>query len=224
MSPVLLLWAVGATVAAVVAYRGTPGRIRRRRLRHTAPCSIANFPHGGYERIVGRLELAPDHELIAPISGRRCAAYEVLVQGLDSRGDEHWDTIAYEMQAVPFIVKDETGRAHVDPARGKLLVTLDSHQRSGPLGRATPEAQEFLRRKGKTLSPWAPTIELRFREGVLEHDELVTVMGRGMVSVSDDAAELHTGGYRTPAGSRKLQIAAGPRRELLMSDDPTLVE
>ena len=161
--------------------------------------------------------------MIAPLSGRKCAAYEVLVQGLDSHSKEKWDTVAYELQAVPFVIEDATGKAHVDPARAKLLVTLDQHQFTGTTARMTPEAKAFLLRHGQGTSPWAPHRPLRFREGVLEPDEIVTALGPGRVSIDDDTEAPHTGGYRTPAGARKLEIAAGDRGELLISDDPSVV-
>ena len=214
---------MGATVATAVAYWYAPARANRRRLRDAALCPIANFPHGGTRRISGHLKLDEDNALIAPLSGRRCAAYEVLVQGLDSHSNEKWDTVAYEMQAVPFVIEDATGKAHVDPARAKLMVTLDRHQRSGAFERPSPQAEAFLRRHGRARSDWGVGRPLRFREGVLEHDELVTVLGRGTVSIDDDAETPHSGGYRTPAGARKLEISAQGRAELLISDDPGVV-
>ena len=219
----MLLWAVGATVATAVAYWYAPARANRRRLRHAKLCTIADFPHGGTKRIAGRLKLEGDYVLIAPISGRKCAAYEVLVQGLDSHSDEKWDTVAYEVQAVPFVIEDATGRAHIDPARAKLLVTLDQHQFSGTTNRLTPQAAAFLHRHGQGTSPWAARRPLRFREGVLEPNEMVTALGPGRVSIDGDVDSPHTGGYRTPAGARKLEIAAGDRGELLISDDPSVV-
>lgn len=219
----MLLWAVGATIATAVAYWYAPARAHRRRLRDAELCPIASFPHGGTRRIAGRLKLQGDYVLIAPISGRKCAAYEVLVQGLDSHSKEKWDTVAYEVQAVPFVIEDATGRAHIDPARAKLLVTLDQHQFSGTTKRMSPQAEAFLRRHGQGTSPWAVQRPLRFREGVLEPNELVTALGPGRVSIDDDIETPHTGGYRTPAGARKVEIAAGDRGQLLISDDPSVV-
>ncbi|MEM6989489.1 MAG: GIDE domain-containing protein [Myxococcota bacterium] len=224
MLPAALWWMVSAIVGSAAAYWFSPGRVHRRTLRDAKPCTIDSFPNGGYKRIVGRAVVEEQRQLIAPLSGRPCAAYEVLVQGLDAATDERWDTVAYEMQAVPFVIEDDGGRARVDPAWAKLLITLDRNRRSGGTDPATPAEVAFLARHGEHAKTLTFNRNLRYREGVLEHGELVSVLGRGTVSYEDGAGTRpHVGGYRAHAERvRRVDIAATQSEPLLITDDPTV--
>lgn len=195
----------------------------KRALRDAEHVPIARYPHGGIKKVIGVLSVEGEL-LTAPLSGRPCAAWEVIVQEQRSSGKStSWHTIICEVEAVPFILEDHTGRAHIDPSGAQLVVTADQHSRSGTFDDPTPEEHAFLDRHGEEGTGWVFNRTLRYREGVLEADELVAVLGQGTVSYDDAPERQHLGGYRSLAASKRLYIRAAGGHPLYISDDASVV-
>lgn len=123
-----------------------------------------------------------------------------------------------------FVLTDATGRAFIDPNGAKLVITEDSHTRSGTFDDATPREEAFLAAQGEKSEGWIFNRSLRYREGVLEPGEWVAVLGHGTVSYDDAPAPApHAGGYRQQAGPKKLEIRAAGQVQLYISDDVSVL-
>jgi len=206
-----------SALAAVWGWRAAKKRDIKEALRNAKIVQIGEYPNGARKRIVGELSLL-DEALIAPLSGRRCAAYIVEVDGIRSSAD-HIPTFADEMKCVSFVIRDQTGRALVHPEH--VRVALKDSTRSRPDDQ-TPAEEALLRRLAEdaTLSSG-----LRFREGVIEPGAIVAVLGHGVVSLDEaaDGPNEHRGGYREPAGQTKVTITGSSRAPVLISDDPSVL-
>lgn len=177
---------VAIAVMAVLTVAGQllwPSRIRRiGRALAAQPRARVQEAHGtvrltGSVRRVGQL-------LQAPLSGRPCVAYELLIyepvrtgQGLAS-----WYRLVEMRQAHPFVVADESGEARVDTSGPFLLALV--HDRAGATGGLSwypgkhRELGLFLESAGFVPSTWLGFWKpFRYAEGVLEEGELASVGG-----------------------------------------------
>jgi hypothetical protein len=208
-------------VMAMMATAGyfSPRNRAKRRARRTERALAArrrswiSEAHGPV-RVTGRIQR--DARLLeAPLSGRRCVAYELVVDEPSSAAPSLWERLLDVRQACPFLVEDDSGTARVDTA-GPGFVAL-VHDRVGVTSGAYPGDHRDLSRVLESwgllpmtrLGRWIP---LRYAEGVLEPGELVTVGGNG-------AREIDQGGdspsMRSPP--RRLVIRGSEAEPLLIS-------
>ncbi|MEZ4384100.1 MAG: GIDE domain-containing protein [Nannocystaceae bacterium] len=206
-------------LSAVTAWILTHDRPRKRALRDAGCVSVTDYPDGGVKRIVGELSLL-DEALTAPLSGRRCAAYEIVIE---APGQYSTHRVAHEIRSVPFVVRDETGQAVVRPEHAGVLITSDVRSTSSWSDDPTPEEEALLRRLASSYIGQTINSRLVYREGVLEPGEQVAVLGHGIRSCDDEVSETvtHDGGYRIPAGPTVLTIVGSPANPAFISDDPS---
>jgi hypothetical protein len=194
----------------------------RRRLRRATPAAIAAFPDAGYRRIRGELALA-DRHLEAPLSGRRCAAYEVVIEQR-APADNGWIVLDREVRVVPFTLTDASGRAVVESTGAYVAIVRDWHARCANLRDASAAHKALLARLHLTPGPDADALALRFSEGVLAPGEMVTVLGRGSTaSARETTATPHDGGYRAPAERVAVTLRDYHDAPLFISDDPRVL-
>jgi len=211
---VLLVVVVAALVALVRSLQPGPDPVL-----HGLPArrlvSIADFPEGRPARIVGRVVDGPC--LTAPLSGRACVFYEVVVEEYRSMGKLHsWHPIIQEADGVPFVLDDGTGLAHVDPDGAGLAVRRDSITESGTFDEPTQAELEFLARHGQQGKGVVFNRALRYREGALEIGETIAVAGVGVREPDPDGAARATG-YRDGPPTI-VHLASSPGMALLISD------
>lgn len=153
----------------------------RQKLRQAAHFPINQFPEGALGKIVGQVVYL-GQPLAAPLSGRQCTQYHVLVEERSQGQNITWNTMIETDARQDFIVQDATGEALVKMDRAQVLVIVDKCFQSGipPSNAATPQLEEFLAKHGhrstKVLGTNRP---LRYQEGVLERGKLVVVCGQG---------------------------------------------
>ena len=107
MEPALLVFtkvAVGVALAAPVAVRAWK---RRRATRAARPATIGEALEGVPVRVVGRIVEA-EATLQAPMTGRRCAGYHVLVE---ERASQQWEWRGERREGRELVIEDATGRA-----------------------------------------------------------------------------------------------------------------
>jgi hypothetical protein len=150
------------------------GRIRRK----VARLPLTSMPEvidGRRVKVAGTVELRHP-PLTAPLSGRPCAAWSVVLQEPDEGG---WRTLAQEWKAVEFVIVDDSGMsARVTEGRVEVVYELDVEVTSGWSQPPTLRLREILKRHGQELESFfgAPK-PYRAREGIIEHGERVTVVG-----------------------------------------------
>jgi hypothetical protein len=183
------------------------------------PCTPIGQIEGGAVRVTGRVSRVDDDLLVGPATGRRCLAFQITVEE-ESRGVPR--VVARLGQARPFWIEDGTGRALVDPGEHVVMalsteVAVDPHL-SELLDEPVPPASEpfrtFARAHGVPLTVLGLDRHLRFREGLIEEGETLTVHGHA-------SREVHARGE--PAGPRQpptviVLRAAGAAHPLVISD------
>jgi hypothetical protein len=204
-------------VLAVANYLLPSRRKRINRALASKPRALVRDAHGSV-RLIGRIRRSGDL-LRAPLSGRPCIAYEVLVDepGLVSkRGGAEWRRMVELREAQSFFVADESGEARIDTS-GPFLMSVD-YDRSGKTEGKYPgkhqDLASFLTSIDVVSTDWlGEWISFRYAEGVLEDGELVTVS-------ADSVLEVDSGGERAGPRSppQRLVLRGTEALPLLISD------
>jgi hypothetical protein len=180
----------------------------RWRTRGLAVTPLDRVGDGTRVKIRGRLD-AGAQPLVAPISGRTCAAWIVEVQEWPA-----WETIAVEQATQSFVLRDDSSRpALVRAARASVLVDKDaSFWPAQPTGamRALLRRHD-VREEGYFGSP----TPYRYCEGVLEPGETITVVGRARLEFDPSGVG---GSYREPPVHAVFDAA--PHAPLWILDGP----
>jgi hypothetical protein len=146
--------------------------------------TVADFPAEGAARVEGRVQLV-EPSLIAPLSGERCAYYELKVEGLGGPGGRQ----RRKAQGTDFLLADASGTAlvrlesaMVAPGSGTIgaLVAIDeAHCRQGTLAEIAAEQRDAALRLLGERAPDGELGEIRYRECVLAPDASVAVAAAG---------------------------------------------
>lgn len=177
----------------------------RRRHRSVPGWPIGEAPEGELARLTGEVR-ALEGALTAPLSGRPCVYYAVVILGAQER--------VMECKSVPFALDDRSGRAIIEPASGTVALTFDHRERVPTLRGPRPEMTALLGRHGiASRGPFGPR-PLRFIEGVVEIGRRVEVVGAGI----RDARGERPGeaGYRDPLPT-SLYVTSSERAPLSIS-------
>jgi hypothetical protein len=151
-------------------------RARINRAVASRPRALVHDAHGTV-RLTGRVRPIGDL-LRAPLTGRPCLAYEVVV---DQPGSGGWWRCVELREVSPFLVVDESGEARIDPS-GPFLMSLRYH-RTGDTGVLSkyPDMHEDLASLLSTRGVVSTTLFGRWRR--FRYGEAVLAEG-GTVSVS----------------------------------------
>lgn len=192
----------------------------RRALRSTERTLIVDAIEGTLVKISGRVKYAGE-PMEAPLSGRTCAVWEVVVEEHRSSGrSSHWRSIISDYEAQHFIIEDESGKALVKPVVPQLALEQDARYRSGTFMDAPPELERFLASRGHaSTGVFGFNKSMRYREGVLEEGERVAVYGVCRWELDPDPS---TGGVGYRDTPRRLVIESPSESRLLISDDPNV--
>lgn len=191
----------------------------RRKLKKAVDVKISDFLTGDIAKIVGHVEIAGD-ALIAPLSGRKCAYYHVLVEQLVSSGkSSYWKKLIEEEVSGTFVIRDGRYRAHID--RGSNLKTYliqDKEYSSGLGNNATERLENYLQANGTESENWLGfNKKLRYKEGVLEQGECMAVVGRGEWRFAREMSLRESFG-------KILVISSTDKEPVYLSDDPDVIE
>ena len=170
----------------------------RRMLRHIARQPIAELAEGSAAVVRGTAG-AVDEPLIAPVSGRPCIGYHLLVRDAASEF-----VIVDHARCGAFSIRDDTGTLHIH-CEGLELAVVQVPQYLGPP--LPPAIAALLPR------PWRG-VPVRWSEGVLL--ENMSVAACGVVHLAPAAGEL----YREARHS--LEFVASSTFPLVASPDPDL--
>ncbi len=191
--------------------------IVRRKLKKAPARKISNFADGEIAKIVGKVELI-SKPLIAPLSGRQCAYYYVLIEQYESTGkSSHWKTIIEEEVAGTFGMRDGNYCAQIESKDVKTYIIQDRKYSSGFMNDASEVLVRYLKKYGKeseNILGFNKT--LRYKEGILEEGELITVLGKGTWKTANQDQFADTYG-------KVLVISSSKETNVYMSDDPKTV-
>ncbi|MBK9033024.1 MAG: hypothetical protein IPL61_17440 [Myxococcales bacterium] len=201
---VVAMLALGSAAASV--------RVRRaRRLARTVTrATIATAAEGGSVRVVGAV-VATHATLTAPMTGRRCAGYEVEI-ALYVGGRAPWSLVALERRSSDLVIADATGVAIVELAGA--VIDDEVSLRIGHAGAATPD---MLALCARVDAPPPGRGRLRYQERALEVGAEVAVIGRAVREPDPDGHHRVTG-YREGPPTR-LRFTGTAARPLRVTDD-----
>lgn len=183
---------------------------------------IGTAVEGEMVKVVGRIDYLGE-PLTSPLSGRRCAHYELTIEELRRGGrSNQWVTIVQEASSRDFLLRDGSGAALIRPALAEVAVHRDEHHTSGALKDPTPELEALLEKHGqKSTGVLGFNRRLRYDEGVLEAGEHAAVCGRAMRWRPGEAG----GAEGEDPGGSVIRLLFEQRVEtpLYISDDPAAI-
>lgn len=189
-------------------------REMRHRMRAHPLYALAELPEDTLGRVCGAIAPFGDEVLVAPLSGRSCVYYHVVVDVL--RGAT-WDLEEETLeQGMSFVLDDRGARAVVDPQHATVSAEYD-YIEHGRKSRPSKRAKELVARLGLYAIQWS---DMRLREAVLGVGEVVAVVGAGVREADPDAGP--AAGYRE-AGATRLRLTGTKRFPLAISDDPRVL-
>lgn len=152
----------------------------KRLLKKTPNMRIGEFLGGETGRVTGQVKFAGE-TIVAPLTGRKCAYYHVEVQEYRSSGKSgHWYTIINEERAGDIIMHDGTNYCMIGKGTLKSYLHMDANYNSGTFKNATPELEAFLVSRGyKSTGLLGLNKSIRYKEGILEENEVFTAAGTG---------------------------------------------
>ena len=154
--------------------RARPGEDDGERVLHkqdgSKRWSIGRFPDGEVGRVVGIVR-AHQRRLLAPLTGRPCVYYEVIVEHVAVSGLR---LCCIECDTVPFVLEDGSGRGIVEPRGAEVAAAFDHTEELGEYEPATPAQAAVLARNSRAGERVAG---LQFREALIVEGERVTVVG-----------------------------------------------
>lgn len=183
-------------------------------LAQTPLVTVADFPAEGAARVEGRVQLV-EPSLTAPLSGQRCAYYELAVEGLAGGARQR-----RKAQGVDFLLTDASGTAlvrlesaMVAPGSGMIgaLVAIDdAYCRQGTLAEIAAEKRDAALRLLGERAPDGELGEVRYRECVLAPDASVAAAGAGLHGHAPGRAAV-------PGRARRVTLAATPGQPLYIA-------
>jgi hypothetical protein len=206
-----------AIIVFVSVYFSKKATIKRK-LKNAISKKITDFTSGQFAKVVGNVEFV-DEPLKAPLSGRPCACYYLLIEQHVSTGkSSHWKKILEDEKSVKFVVRDGRSVAYVNDYPIKRYIVQDQKYRSGFMNDATPQLKSLLRQYGLTDETWLGfNKSLRYTEGILEKNEVIAALGIGTWK---NAAQLSL----PESYGRVLEISAPENDFIYLSDDPDTVK
>jgi hypothetical protein len=187
-------------------------RKHRKWMRKAPTYFIREMPENTFAKIVGHARPFRSRVLEAPVSQRRCVYYDVSID-IMSDNDIYLRTIATLQEGLPFVLQDSTAVAIIDPEHAFVSSAIDAMSTSVAYD-VTDNQKALLRRASVAV---AEDATLRYREAVLEIDEMVAVYGGGIREPDPDGVA--TMSYRDGPATR-LHLTGTAKFPLLISDDP----
>ena len=188
--------------------------IVRRKLKKAAGKKITDCVSGEIAKVVGKVEFV-GKPLIAPLSGRPCAYYCVLIE---KGSGKNWETLIEEEVAGTFVIRNGKYCAHINCDNVTSYLVEDREYSSGFMEDATEVLEKYLRDHGQESEGFLGFNKtLRYKEGVLEQGELMAVVGRGEWKNANEVKLPDSYG-------RVLVISSTDEEAVYLSDDPETVE
>jgi hypothetical protein len=185
----------------------------RRELRAAPRSSVADLPADKRGRVMG-IARPFGPVLEAPLSGRRCVYYRILIASLDAG---YLRELATEQDAVTFLLEDRGRRAVIDPTHATFSTGFDHESTSRAAADADIMQLTLLERHALATRSFFGIDALLYREAIVEVGERITVVGTGTREPDPDAVAI--GSYRDHAATR-LWLRGSARFPLVISDDP----
>lgn len=214
--PVLITLGIAACSAVVALPAALYARFNRdaralRALRTRPTQPLAEIADGAPGRFTGVVEAFGGGTINAPISGKPCVLFQLAVFRTSGGQGTTSGKVFEDRGGTPFVVRDDSGRAVVDPSTARVVVEPTETKSIGD----ADALEAYLAGKGFSTS-WFLSPAVLYREVLIEVGETVHVFGAGTREPDPDGAP---DGYRGAMPTR-LRVADSPQHRLVISDDP----
>lgn len=175
--PIIFILVV-ITVIVLFALFNDEARIKRK-LKKAPYKPISSFKDGEIGKIIGKIS-STNKPMLAPLSKRKCVSYHIVIQQKKGSGkSSSWRTIINKRVVGDFLIQDNGSFAFVNDKKIKSVIVKDKKYSSGFLNDATPELESFLNTHGiKSEGFFGFNKTLRYKEGILEPNETIAVLGK----------------------------------------------
>ena len=196
--------------------------IVKRHLRKAVLKNISSVADGEVAKISGRVELTGP-PLTAPLSGRKCAYYHVLVeQQVNTGKSSHYKKVIEEEVAGPFGIRDGRSCARIVIRDSGAVsrdvesyIVDDRKYSSGIFNDPTEVLEQYLSAHNlKSEDFMGFNKSMRYKEGILEEGELISVLGKAKWKHAE------TGEWSDDFG-KLLIIGPTDKMPVYLSDDVT---
>jgi hypothetical protein len=179
---------------------------------------MREFADGASGKITGNIRFL-GKTLKAPLSGRKCAYYHVLIEQYESTGRAgHYMTKHESEEAGDVIIEHNGTYAVIHTNLIKSYLVDDRKYTSGLLKNTTPQLEAFLKNHNLSSESFlGMNKSMRYREGILEEGEAIAVMGKGFWKSKEE--------FTFPIPNPKvLVIEPDSENPVYLSDDPETVK
>ncbi len=172
-----------AVVVIFLFYYYSSKRVVLRTLGRLPFQRLGSLRTNAYSKIEGKA-LSIEEPLVAPLSGRECVFYQILIEKRVQRGKHsHWKTLVDEEKIQDFFIIQKGERCIVLPKTNprNFIAHLDTDRtiRSGTFNDPTPEFMNVLNMFNiKSEGFFGFNKQLRYKEAIIEVGERITVAGK----------------------------------------------
>ncbi len=201
-----IIFSTIAAIGVISHYFSKDSKIKRS-LKNSPAKKISDFNHAEEGKIVGSARKI-NLTLNAPLSGRPCLFYQVIVEEkIKSGKSTSWRKIIHDENAVNFHVFDGTGEALIELENVEAFLVKDMNLKSNYWSPPSKKLADYLKQKGVKSKKILGQKTLRYHEGVLHLGETVAIKGTGFWELKPDPDE------------QRLIMRGTPEIELHLSDD-----
>ena len=181
-SPIFIGLIIVAGIAFIftISYFGAK-KVILRELKKSKAIPITRIKEGDYAKAIGIAKLVKD-PLIAPISGRNCVFYQVIVEKRGSKN--RWSTVINQTVVQDFFIETRGEMAVVKTDQPKkfrkIFLEKDHKANSGFWNDANHRLEKYLKSHGsssKGILGFSKT--MCYYEGIIEPGERVAIKGIG---------------------------------------------
>jgi hypothetical protein len=214
------LYFIVAVLIAILIYNFffSKAAVVKRNLREANGKKISAFQNDEVAKVIGEIKYV-GKTLTAPLSGRQCVYYYILVERLKGHTRTvAWEDLIEEEVAGDVVIKDGNNYAVIETRLVKSHLVSDRNYSSGLFNAATEELKKYLAKHGHADENFfGLDKQLRYKEGILEEGEMLAVVGKGKW-VTKNQIKL-----KIPA-DKVLLISADNEEPVYLSDDPDTID
>jgi hypothetical protein len=214
----VVLLMVGMLYSCVFFYKWFFGKAEtiKRILKNVETKRIRDVVNGEVTKVAGEVRII-GKPLIAPLSKRECGYYYVLIEEHQRTGFSNnwsWVKIVEEEVAGNFLIKDGRHYARLNSKKVKSHIVQDRNYSSGLFKDASDDLKQYLHDHGwNAVDLFGFNLSIRYKEGVLENGEMVTVMAKAEWQLASQ--------FNLPQSYGKiLAMNATDELSIYLSDDP----
>ena len=152
--------------------------------------------------------------LYAPLSGRKCVLYRVIIEQKTGGKNRHWRKIINDEKVHDFLLESYSGKVIIKMNDYKSYFVADAVYKSGHFKDPTMKLENYLQLHGKkSLDFLGFNKKLRYKEAIIEVGEKIAVMG----TIKYENIEQYG---LTDSYSKIPVLQSVDKNKLIISDDP----